>query len=104
MTFRATFWRGGLCRPNGSAGHSAIAQPALAMAWSRDASRSTRFTANTPRPLNSSPSKAHEPMATTTSEPRTAWYRELTGYHWFVLSVSSLGWMFDTMAQQLFNL
>src|SRR5215471_5016882 len=40
--------------------------------------------------------------------PQTAtsykWYRELTRYHWFVLSVASMGWMFDTMAQQLFNL
>jgi MFS family permease len=35
---------------------------------------------------------------------KTSWFRELNGYHWFVLSVSSLGWMFDTMAQQLFNL
>src|ERR1035437_3645020 len=33
-----------------------------------------------------------------------AWWRELTGYHWFVLSVGSMGWMFDTMAEQLFNL
>src|SRR6185312_7534680 len=33
-----------------------------------------------------------------------AWYRELTRYHWFVLLVSSIGWMFDSMAQQLFNL
>src|SRR5256885_629401 len=33
-----------------------------------------------------------------------AWYRELNGYHWFVLSVASMGWAFDTMAQQLFNL
>jgi MFS family permease len=33
-----------------------------------------------------------------------AWYRQLTGYHWFVLSVATMGWMFDTMAQQLFNL
>src|SRR5215471_19054387 len=33
-----------------------------------------------------------------------SWYRELTGYHWFVLAVASMGWMFDTMAQQLFNL
>src|SRR5438552_8484482 len=33
-----------------------------------------------------------------------AWYRELSGYHWFVLAVASMGWMFDTMAQQLFNL
>lgn len=32
------------------------------------------------------------------------WYRGLTGYHWFVLVVASLGWMFDTMDQQLFNL
>ncbi len=32
------------------------------------------------------------------------WYRELTGYHWFVVAVASVGWMFDTMAQQLFNL
>src|SRR5437763_12072119 len=32
------------------------------------------------------------------------WYRELTRYHWFVLAVASMGWMFDTMAQQLFNL
>jgi MFS family permease len=34
----------------------------------------------------------------------TPWYRLLSGYHWFVLAVSSLGWMFDTMAQQLFSL
>jgi len=32
------------------------------------------------------------------------WYKELTGYHWFVVAVASIGWMFDTMAQQLFNL
>ena len=35
---------------------------------------------------------------------RYAWYRDLSRYHWFVLVVASLGWMFDTMAQQLFNL
>ena len=34
----------------------------------------------------------------------TPWYRELTRYHWWVLVVASLGWMFDTMDQQLFNL
>jgi MFS family permease len=33
-----------------------------------------------------------------------AWYRELSRYHWFVLVVAALGWMFDTMDQQLFNL
>ena len=32
------------------------------------------------------------------------WYRLLNGYHWFVLVVASLGWLFDTMDQQLFNL
>jgi MFS family permease len=32
------------------------------------------------------------------------WWSELTGYHWFVLFVASLGWLFDTMDQQLFNL
>ena len=34
----------------------------------------------------------------------TPWYRELTRYHWFVLIVAALGWLFDTMDQQLFNL
>jgi len=37
-------------------------------------------------------------------EGKYAWYRDLSGYHWFVLAVASMGWMFDTMAQQLFNL
>jgi MFS family permease len=32
------------------------------------------------------------------------WYQGLTSYHWFVLTVASLGWLFDTMDQQLFNL
>ncbi|MBI5758332.1 MAG: MFS transporter [Planctomycetales bacterium] len=32
------------------------------------------------------------------------WYKELNRYHWFVLLVSVLGWLFDTMDQQLFNL
>ena len=32
------------------------------------------------------------------------WYKELTRYHWFVLTVAALGWLFDTMDQQLFNL
>ena len=36
--------------------------------------------------------------------PGYVWYRDLTGYHWFVLAMASIGWMFDTMAQQLFNL
>ncbi len=32
------------------------------------------------------------------------WYKDLTKYHWFVLIVAALGWLFDTMDQQLFNL
>jgi MFS family permease len=32
------------------------------------------------------------------------WYRLLNRYHWFVLTVAALGWLFDTMDQQLFNL
>src|SRR2546430_16558297 len=47
---------------------------------------------------NGSPSGAAQ------SERAYAWYRDLNGYQWFVLSVASMGWMFDTMAQQLFNL
>lgn len=32
------------------------------------------------------------------------WYEGLTRYHWFVLIVAALGWLFDTMDQQLFTL
>jgi MFS family permease len=32
------------------------------------------------------------------------WTSELTRYHWFVLIVAALGWMFDCLDQQLFNL
>ena len=32
------------------------------------------------------------------------WYKELNRYHWFVLLIAALGWLFDTMDQQLFNL
>jgi MFS family permease len=35
-------------------------------------------------------------------EGRYRWYRELNGYHWFVLIVASLGWMLDCFDQQLF--
>ena len=33
-----------------------------------------------------------------------AWWRGLTRYHWFVLIVAALGWLFDCLDQQLFNL
>jgi len=38
------------------------------------------------------------------NEAKTPWYRELNRYHWFVLIVAALGWLFDTMDQQLFTL
>src|SRR5262245_40299325 len=43
-----------------------------------------------------------------TSTPKPAgngpWWKELSRYHWFVLAVAVLGWLFDTMDQQLFVL
>jgi MFS family permease len=41
---------------------------------------------------------------TNLASPDRPWYREMTGYHWFVLLVASLGWMFDCLDQQLFAL
>src|SRR5580692_9402687 len=38
------------------------------------------------------------------SAARTKWYHELTRYHWFVLGVAALGWLFDCLDQHLFNL
>ena len=32
------------------------------------------------------------------------WYKTLNGYHWFVLIVAALGWLFDCLDQQLFIL
>ena len=34
----------------------------------------------------------------------TPWWRELTGYHWFVLAMACLSWLFDCLDQQLFLL
>lgn len=31
------------------------------------------------------------------------WWHELNRYHWFVLIVAALGWLFDCLDQQLFN-
>jgi MFS family permease len=47
------------------------------------------------------------PVASSAASPEITsgpWYAGLTRYHWFVLTVAALGWMFDTMDQQLFNL
>ena len=40
---------------------------------------------------------------TTTPSHRYPW-QLLNRYHWFVLVVAALGWLFDTMDQQLFNI
>lgn len=39
-----------------------------------------------------------------TSDPNVPWYKTLTRYHWFVLGVAALGWLFDCLDQQLFVL
>jgi len=43
-------------------------------------------------------------MSTAPVSDNRPWYKELTRYHWFVFIVAALGWLFDTMDQQLFNL
>src|SRR4029450_7571134 len=37
----------------------------------------------------------------TSTEP---WWRSMNRYHWFVLIVAALGWLFDCLDQQLFNI
>ena len=44
------------------------------------------------------------PAPATTAPESGPWFKGLTRYHWFVLVVAALGWLFDTMDQQLFNL
>src|SRR5919199_247888 len=36
--------------------------------------------------------------------PDLPWWRLLNTYHWFVLVVAALGWLFDCLDQQIFNL
>src|SRR5688572_12300630 len=44
------------------------------------------------------------PPSVPPGEGKYRWYKDLNRYHWFVVIVASMGWMFDTMDQQLFNL
>lgn len=50
----------------------------------------------------------HPPDLSAPPDPSAAtgrwWGRELNRYHWFVFIVCTLGWLFDTMDQQLFNI
>jgi MFS family permease len=39
-----------------------------------------------------------------TDDNPAAWWRVMTRYHWFVLLVAALGWLFDCLDQQLFVL
>src|SRR5688572_5103239 len=45
-------------------------------------------------------------MSTTapTEKVRLRWYQGLDRYCWVVLIIAALGWLFDTMDQNLFNL
>lgn len=47
---------------------------------------------------------ATQPDAASLVDDGRPWYKLLNKYHWFVFVVASLGWLFDTMDQQLFNL
>src|SRR2546423_10447617 len=38
------------------------------------------------------------------TEQKLPWYQGLDRYCWIVLIIAALGWMFDTMDQNLFNL
>ena len=42
--------------------------------------------------------------ATASAPVSGPWYKSLNRYHWFVLAVSALGWLFDCLDQQLFIL
>jgi len=42
--------------------------------------------------------------ATTAGPADGPWWSGMTRYHWFVLVVAALGWLFDCLDQQLFNL
>src|SRR5262249_12057486 len=52
--------------------------------------------------------KASLPAQKSSTDPAVfthgPWWRELSRYHWFVFAVAALGWLFDTMDQQLFVL
>src|SRR5262245_27300555 len=41
------------------------------------------------------------PVASAAGGP---WWAVLTRYHWFVIIVAALGWLFDCLDQQLFNI
>ncbi|HEV3204680.1 MAG TPA: MFS transporter [Gemmataceae bacterium] len=44
----------------------------------------------------------HDASSSPPATSNQPWWRELSRYHWFVFVVAALGWLFDTMDQQLF--
>src|SRR5713226_4824729 len=46
----------------------------------------------------------HDASSSPPATSNQPWWRELSRYHWFVFIVAALGWLFDTMDQQLFVL
>ena len=47
---------------------------------------------------------SHQRRTSMTNNPERAWWRELTGYHWFVFIIASAAWFFDCLDQRLFSL
>jgi MFS family permease len=43
-------------------------------------------------------------VSAATASSQRPWHRQLNGYHWLVLAVCTLAWLFDCLNQQLFNL
>ncbi|HAV62291.1 MAG TPA: MFS transporter [Verrucomicrobiales bacterium] len=43
-------------------------------------------------------------MTTLPADSNQPWWKLLNGYHWFVLIVAALGWLFDCLDQQIFLL
>jgi MFS family permease len=54
--------------------------------------------------LPETPSSSSDKSTVDSAVAKGPWWREMNRYHWFVFMVASLGWLFDTMDQQLFNI
>lgn len=48
--------------------------------------------------------KANVPTTAPNTSDNRPWHKQMNRYHWFVLVIAALGWMFDCLDQQLFNL
>lgn len=46
---------------------------------------------------------SEKPLASQLAPAGVPWWRLLNRYHWFVLIVAAMGWLFDCLDQQLFN-